>query len=186
MSLICQKCLSGRTGDVLGGKCQTPNCDGIIERAPEWRELVDSLTEPMTCPSRVREQGPWERKEGLDHWEKFKAAHGNRVCSFCGSLHPDDMFELVKQSAEAPENAVDGSVVEIDPSDKSYKIYVRQPGVRNAHEGGIKFYTWHLPHDKDGKLVVTQQQQDEYGQAVRRSRDRFDRRLYGRPGVKES
>jgi hypothetical protein len=127
----------------------------------------------------MREWGPWEQKEGLDHWDKFKRDHHNRVCSFCGSLHPDDMFALVKQSAEAPEDAQHGTVVEIEPSDKSHKVYVRQPGVRNAHEGGIKFYMWHVPRDADGKLVVTQQQQDEYGQAVRRSQARFEKRLYG-------
>ena len=109
-----------------------------------------------------------------DHWLKFKAAHGNRVCSYCGSLHPDDMFALVKASAESPINAPHGSVVEIEPSDKSYKIYVHQPGVRNAHEGAIKFYTHHLPRDAQGNLAVTQEQQEQYSRAVRNSHKRFE------------
>lgn len=36
----------------------------------------------------------------------------------------------------------------IDPTDKGYKFYVRQKGVKNASEGGIKFYTRHIPSDE--------------------------------------
>jgi len=120
--------------------------------------------------------GPWEHAEGLDYWEKFKS-NGNRVCSFCGSLHPDDLFELVRTAANAPLEAEYHSVPEIEPSDKSYKIYVHQPGVRNAHEGGIKFYTHHLPRDEEGKLQVPQERNDEYAAAVKASKARFERYL---------
>ena len=56
-------------------------------------------------------------------------------------------------------------------------IYVHQPGVRNAHEGAIKFYTHHLPHDVDGKLAVSQERQDEYATAVHKTKVRFERYL---------
>jgi hypothetical protein len=118
-----------------------------------------------------------DRREGQDRWQRFKS-NGDRVCSYCGSLHPDDMFELVRQSATVPEDADVHSVVEIKPSDKGYKTYVHRPGIRNAHEGGIKFYHQHLPKNPDGTLAVTQVQQDEYAEAVRRSRVRFERMLY--------
>ena len=64
------------------------------------------------------------------------------VVPICGSLHPDDFMRLVKLAAETPIDA--DEAVTVDPSDKGYKIYVRQPGVQNAHDGGIKFYTQHL------------------------------------------
>jgi hypothetical protein len=60
---------------------------------------------------------------------------------------------------------------------KGYKIYVRQPGVRNAHEGGIKFYTPHLPRDGTGRLLVTDEQQADFGRAVKATRSRFNRRF---------
>jgi hypothetical protein len=179
MDLICKKCCSSRTGDVLGAPCQTPGCNGTIERQPPFSELVDVLPEPMLCPRR-RESSLGDRNfPGPDHWERHKS-NGDRVCSYCGSLHPDDLFRLVKASAEAPEDAEYRTVVEIEPSDKAYKIYVDQPGVRNAGEGGIKFYTSHLPRDSEGKIAVTEAQALEYSEAVHRSRIRFERQLYGR------
>lgn len=151
--LHCVKCLCVRTDDVIGAKCRTPDCDGIISEAPTFASLVDELPEPMTCGRRDGGGG------GLDRWQKFKS-NGNRVCSYCGSLHQDDMFALVRDAA-----SVD-SKVKISPSDKSYKIYVRQPGVRNAHEGGIKFYTHHLPDPLPANA------NEEFAAAVKASRAR--------------
>jgi len=172
----CKKCLTGRTGDVLGATCRTPGCDGVIEEEPAFSTLVDTLPEPMTC-GRRSDMYPGDifvhgQAVGEDHWEKFKT-NGNRVCSFCGSLHPEDLFELVRQCAEAPLDALYNSVPEIEPSDKGYKIYVHQPGVRNAHEGGIKFYTQHLPRDENGKIATTEQQNLEYSKAVHATKIRF-------------
>lgn len=182
--MICQKCLTSRTGDVVGAQCKTQGCDGIIEETPAFSTLVDVLPEPMTC-GRRRENGMDQANApfngsgpGLDRWQKFKR-NGNRVCSYCGSLHPDDLFDLVKASAEAPETAPFDSVVEIEPSDKGYKIYIRQPGVRNAMEGGIKFYTQHLPRDEKGDLAVPPERQAEYNRAVHVSQVRFESHIYG-------
>lgn len=184
-NLHCQKCLCGRTGDVLGAPCSTSGCGGVIVEQPAFNTLVDELPESMTCGRRRESgmdredssfKGPFKSGKGLDHWQKFKT-NGNRVCSYCGSLHPDDLFDLVRQSANAPDDAEYNSVVEIEPSDKSYKIYVQQPGIRNAHEGGIKFYTPHLPRNSDGSSAVTDAQNAEYSRAVRASRKRFDKML---------
>jgi hypothetical protein len=184
MYLHCRKCLTSRSGDVLGEPCKTHGCNGVIEEAPAFKTLVDELPEPMTCGRRFDTWAGSEGKllvhgsvqEGLDHWNKFKS-NGNRVCSYCGSLHWEDFTALVKQAAEAPEDAEYGSVVSIEPSDKAYKVYVHQPGVRNAHEGGIKFYMQHVPRDENGKIIVTDEQQAEYKEAIRRTRIRFDRYL---------
>lgn len=171
MYLHCKKCLTSRSGDVLGKACQTVGCDGMIEEQPTFSSLVDELQEPMRCPRRD-ESGQGDRFPGPDHWQRFKLID-NRVCSYCGSLHSEDLFRLVKESANASVDAEYGSVVEIEPSDKSYKIYIRQPGVRNAREGGIKFYTPHLPRDEHGALAVLPEQQAEYSAAVKASRARF-------------
>ena len=143
----------------------------MTEEERKWRDLVDTLAEKMTCGRRVengmhvgdipfRDIGP-----GPDHWDRFKS-NGDRVCSYCGSLHPDDFMRLVKASAEAAEDATE--CVNIEPSDRGYKIYVRQPGVQNALDGGIKFYTQHL----NGK--PTDEQHALYKEAVRRSCARLD------------
>ena len=182
MYLHCHKCLSGRTGDVLGAACKTEGCDGIIEEVPPFSSLVDTLPEPMTCGRRIeagmdREDGPFKHAgKGLDRWQKFKS-NGDRVCSYCGSLHWDDFTRMVHEAATAPEDAPYTSVVRIEPSDKGYKCYVHQPGVRNAHEGGIKFYMQHVPRDENGKIVVTDEQQAEYSNAVTLTHKRFDKYL---------
>ena len=170
---ICQKCLTGRSGDVIGGPCRTPGCDGTIEEPPTYASLVETLLDFLTCRRRMDSAGPWEQEENLDHWDRFKF-NGDRVCSFCGSLHPDDFLKYVQESAK------DDSSVQIEPSDKRYKIYVSRPSVRNAHEGGIKFYTWHLV------AALTEVQQDAYRTALRNSRDRFDKKfkqLCGGPAI---
>ena len=178
MYLHCKKCLTSRSGDILGEPCKTPGCDGIIEEVPAFSTLVDVVDEPFRCSRRDESPIADHAFPGLDHWDKFKT-NGNRVCSYCGSLHWDDMLTLVKLSAEAAADADYHTVVEIEPSDKNYKVYVNQPGVRNAHEGGIKFYMQHVPLGEVGKIAVTAEQNQEYSEAVKRSRQRFERYLYG-------
>lgn len=176
--LHCPKCLTGRTGDILGQPCRTPGCDGTIEVDPPFASLVDELPEPMTCGRRAengmdRPDSPFKNSgRDLDRWLRFKS-NGNRVCSNCGSLHPDDMFALVQQCVLAPMDAVWNSVVEIEQSAKPYKIYVWQPGVRNAHEGGIKFYTQHLPRNESGEIAVSDERQEEFALAIKASHTRM-------------
>jgi hypothetical protein len=121
------------------------------------------MPDQVTCKSRNSQPGPWKHGEGLDHWRTEK--NGDRCCSFCGSLHPDDFMRLVTQAAE------DGSDVQIEPSDKSYKVYVSRPSVPNASEGGIKFYKWHTPEN------VSDEQQATYRQAIRKSDERAKARF---------
>lgn len=171
----CPKCLSSGTAyTTVGVPC--PSCGTPLEIAPTFAELVEALPEPMTCGRRFdqypggipvhRDQG-----EGQDHWDRIRS-NGDRVCSYCGSLHPDDWFRLVTAAAEAPEDANYGSVPEVAQSDKGYKLYVRQPGVRNATEGGIKFYTQHLRG-----IEIPEERQREFVEAKRRSSVRFETML---------
>lgn len=63
--------------------------------------------------------------------------NGDRCCSWCGSLHPEDLIDIIYGYIEGTEG------YHLSFTDKSYKLYVNRPGVRNASEGGIKFYVDH-------------------------------------------
>ena len=189
-SLGCKTCCGHRSGTKAGDPCgATSGCPGIVEELPFFHELVDALPEPMTCGRRVedgmdREDSPFRHVKpgkGLDFWQKFKT-NGDRVCSYCGSLHPEDFFAFVKQSGEAGPDAPRNAQPEIEPSTKGYKIYVHRQGVRNAHEGGIKFYTHHLPHDENGKIKVDPALNEAFKLAVAASNARFRRMLQQRRG----
>lgn len=177
---ICDKCcVSAIETEKIGQPCEHCKKGTIVYNAP-FAERVDTLPEPMTCgrrydqyPGGIPVHGLLASEDGQDRWQKHKS-NGDRVCSFCGSLHPEDFFRLVHESATAPEDAERNEVVEIEPSDKRYKVYIHQPGVRNAMEGGIKFYTPHLPRKADGSIDVTEEQEKEYAEAVRRSHVRFE------------
>lgn len=104
----------------------------------------------QTCGRRMKEFGPWERKEGLDKWEQRGP---DLCCSFCGSLHPDKVLEIAKEVIEGKDTT---SVFHM--SDKPYKLYLDRVEVKNAGEGGIKFYTPHIPDtDADEWLKVVNQ-----------------------------
>src|SRR5690349_1137501 len=85
------------------------------------------------CPRRGLLEGAL-----LDHWRAHahNAGPGVRSCSYCGSVHPDDFMQAIK----------DG--VEIGPTDKSYKTYMHGPGF-----GGAKFYLQHLSEDQKKAFV---------------------------------
>lgn len=87
---------------------------------------------------------------------------GCRTCSYCGSMHYEDLLDICRCVVAGLEG------YSVDPSDKSYKVYVRQPGVRNAGEGAIKFYKQHSPKE------VSEADQELFAEAVRISRQRFN------------
>lgn len=101
---------------------------GLTVRARAPRVTVTE-SETQTCPAREG-FGPWKRESDLDTWEM----RGNDLCcSFCGSIKPSRVIELVKEF---------GSSI-IDPG-KAGKYYVSRKSVPNAGFGGIKFYTYHF------------------------------------------
>lgn len=77
-------------------------------------------------------------KPNPDTWDV--GPDGNRTCSFCGSIHFDDLMKVARKVPDDARYALDGTT-------KGYKIYVRQPGVMNASQGAIKFYSWHAPKE---------------------------------------
>jgi Cdc6-like AAA superfamily ATPase len=99
----------------------------------------------QTCPSRINQLGPWENKEGLDEW---KTVGPDRVCSFCGSLHPEELEPILDQCITD-----EGVIVTLSP--KGYKVYLRRPGIQNASDGAIKYYMWHaLSEAGDARRVL--------------------------------
>lgn len=125
-----------------------------------WRRRVFCEAGEHHCPERA--VGPTHGLTGPDKW--IIGPDNNRTCSYCGSLHFDDFWKLVTR-------ALDHEDVGIEPSNKAYKIYVRQAGVRNASEGAVKFYTSHMGGD------LSEIEQAIYSRAVEASRERYRSKL---------
>lgn len=119
--------------------------------------------ELQTCPRRVHEYGPWKQDEKLDVWRR--EPNGDRTCSFCGSLHPEDFEQLCEEAADPD------TETRLEHSDKQYKVYVYRPGVKNAMDGGIKYYKQHSPEDPLWKLRV----EPKFMRALDISRVKFER-----------
>lgn len=66
---------------------------------------------PNTCPRRMLDWGPWTHEEGLDGFRD------DGHCKFCGSLNPDTLMARLEAGD-----------VELGPTDKNYKVYVRNSG----------------------------------------------------------
>jgi len=92
------------------------------------------MADEFMCAS--RQQGP-SNFPGPDRWRT--EPNGDRTCSYCGSLHPDDFAAILEGYSKGEPGFRFGT------TDKAYKRYGNRPGVQNAGHGGIKFYTWHLP-----------------------------------------
>lgn len=126
-----------------------------------------------TCPRRMAGIGPWAVEENLDWWEPGK--NGERSCSFCGSMHPEDFDRHLDRVIAEPAN----DKVRISMADGRHKFYVERPEVRNACEGPIKFYSAHalpdwFPVDSPASIKLTR--------AARLSEAKFTRHLEELPG----
>lgn len=100
------------------------------EFKPATQEFVDSI-ERQICPEhgdipQVFAYSVDTTKNPLpDRWDVRE--DGFRHCSFCGSLHPDDLISLIKEYGFGI----------IEPTTKNYKWYVR---VGNQQ---MKYYRYH-------------------------------------------
>lgn len=106
----------------------------------------------------------WSRGDGPqpDTWDW--GPDGNRTCSYCGSIHPDDLMKICELVLDDERYAIEGTT-------KSYKVYVRQPGVVNASQGAIKFYMQHAHKDP------SEEQKKLFADACRVSRERFEAQM---------
>lgn len=93
-------------------------------------------TEFHTCPRGAENFGPLADRAKESTWDKVGE---ERVCSYCGSLHPDDFEKIVDLCIES-----NGEKAEVEWTSKGYKIYARRKDTVNAGQGGIKFYTQHI------------------------------------------
>jgi hypothetical protein len=64
------------------------------------------------CPRRAENPMADRMFPGPDKWDM---RDGVRCCSYCGSMHPEDVFLAIAEK------------VEFGPTDKSYKVYVDLP-----------------------------------------------------------
>lgn len=97
----------------------------------------------MICPRRFEHPHSIEIPEE-DNWRVLP--NGDRVCSYCGSLHPDDMLVFCRDAMD-PSNPK-----WVEMTDKMYKFYLHP--MENASKSAIKFYLMHAPTDsKDDKRM---------------------------------
>ncbi len=119
------------------------------------------MAEKHRCPRRVEGVGSLEPGD-LDTWNRRHGRKGPRSCSFCGSLHPEDFLEAVRNQTAT-----------VEPTDKSYKAYVTiptvlyQPQIGKSLPGGgfkmkkfgpkqpamLKFYFQHLSREQQLEVI---------------------------------
>lgn len=108
------------------------------EFEPVTQEYVDSI-ERHLCPDHARVPSVFTasvdvtKNPNPDRWDKDE--YGVRDCSYCGSIHPDDLISLLREY---------GFKV-IERSDKSYKWYIHIPGRRQ--------YKYYRSHDESSDFV---------------------------------
>lgn len=80
---------------------------------------------------------------GEDRWMKY--SNGDRVCSCCTSIHPDDFWRFI----EAASN--ESSEVCIEPADARFQTLIHRSDVKYF----TAFYAWHLnaPFTDDQNVV---------------------------------
>lgn len=76
------------------------------------------------------DNGPFKLSK-VDHWGERE---GKRCCSYCGSLHPDDVFAEIEKGGT------------LTPTDKNYKVYV-------SGGGSGKFYFQHFSPEQQQRFV---------------------------------
>jgi hypothetical protein len=94
------------------------------------------VKDKFRCPQRNPAMDAVSNYPRTDAW-KIDTPKGDRTCSYCGGIHPDDFIPILKAACDPTD------LTRIDWSDKSYKIYISRPDVKNASEGAIKSYGGH-------------------------------------------
>lgn len=103
-----------------------------------------------------------------DHWSR--EPNGDRTCSYCGSLHEEDLFDILEHYVAGDPG------YHFSTTDKRYKVYAHRPGVQNAMQGGIKFY---MPH-VDEKHPDFEKRKELFAKAVEKERDAWRKRMASR------
>jgi hypothetical protein len=94
--------------------------------------------EGFWCPRRLETgQVPGGVFKGAEEKDKWEKRGDDPCCSYCGSIKPSRVFDLVREHGFGI----------IGSTDKGYKYYLTRPNVPNASFGGIKFYLQHFSQD---------------------------------------
>ena len=90
-----------------------------------------------TCPRRNELFNDGGSEKDQDAYREIElGGEKSSVCSYCGSLSPEEFMQGVEAGAE------------IDPTDKNYKAYIHKVGTT------AKFYYQHLSDEQMRKFVV--------------------------------
>lgn len=130
-------------GCPVGDECRT---DQVVHVGTTLRCRVAVERDAATfwCPRRI-ENGAMPGPNGEppvlfpnpDNWRSGSDKTGRvptlRTCSYCGSVHPDDLFAYIEAEGE------------IGPTDKSYKIYLPH--------SPQKFYFQHFDDDQRKRFI---------------------------------
>lgn len=85
------------------------------------------------CPRRLANAGG-----PFSFVNEHKVTWDGRQCSYCGSLHPDDFMQWVREGYK------------LDVTDKDYKIYLCNAPTKSPTG---KFYFYHLSEDQMKEFV---------------------------------
>ena len=125
----------------------------FLEKIRVWRHRKNL----HTCPSRINHPadnpqsifGRKDKNKDVDYWRK----QGNDTCcSFCGSWNPEEFFDYINRCQD---NFPKDDYVEYNP--RKGKFYVHRNSVRNALEGAVKLYGYHLKSYTDSKKWTKKQ-----------------------------
>lgn len=119
----------------------------------------------MKCGRRNDSPLPSHHLPAEDTWRPVE--NGDLTCSYCGSMHPDKVLEISEKIIAGDDT------FSLSGTQKSYKIYVRQKGVTNASQGGIKFYSHHAPEDPAARAKHF----ETVLKALQISHERFQKRM---------
>lgn len=91
------------------------------------------MADQHLCPRRAENpMGAAARLPDHDTWTKRA---GQRTCSYCGSMHPDDFLDQWEAGGT------------VGPTDKDYKAYFDADGVHS------KFYFQHLDEEQRHRFI---------------------------------
>jgi len=116
----------------------------------------------LKCPENYKDKNIFGYTR--DWWRR---TGGDRTCSYCGSMHPDDFEKFLRRVIWDMDRTV-----RISLADGGSKVYLSRPGVVNAACGAVKFYGYHAPRGCDGK--VSEDHFNLLKDALRVSNEKFE------------
>lgn len=120
------------------------------------------MTGKFYCPRGQGPDSPFKPPfNGEAEWRT--EPNGDRTCSYCGSLHPDDFLDILRRFAAGEPG------YRFELTTKSYKVYANRPGVQNASQGGIKFYGHHAVPVEDPQRA---EHENAFRAAIAKCRER--------------